>query len=228
MTQEGIEPASAVARRLFSAIAAGQWLEAAACIDPADVQVQYDAVVAVKLGSSGTNPAFAADREASAQARRTETSTMSRSARQALLPRARLPFPLSVLGAMSLEELRSLSALDLMARIMEIREAEFLHEQRGRRTTFEWEDEAAQAKQPAELLRVVLGEAQESGDVAHVVFRRVLKEREGAYLLEPIGCATFRKLPVGWRVVLSSVPGAKARVDAGPWRALVELRSAWL
>ena len=227
MRQEGFEPASAVARRLFSAIAAGEWLEAAACIDPADVQLQYDAAVGLKLRSSG-NPAFAADQEASARARRTETSAMSRSARQALLPRARLTFPLSVLGAMSLEELRSLSALDLMARIMEIREAEFLHEQRGRLTTFEWEDEAAQAERSAELLRVVLGEAQESDDVAHVVFRRVLNEPEGVYLLEPIGCATLRKLPVGWRVVLSSVPGAKARIDAGSWRALVELRSAWL
>lgn len=227
MMQEGFEPASAVARRLFSAIAAGRWLEAAACIDPADVQVQYDAAVAVKLRSRD-NPAFAADQEVSAQARRTETSAMSRFARQALLPRARLPFPLSVLAAMSLEELRSQSALDFMGRIMEIREAEFLNEQQGWPTTFEWEDEAAQATRSAELLRVVLGEAQESGDVAHVIFRRVLNEPDGAHLLEPIGCVTFRKLPMGWRVVLSRVPGAKARLDAGPWRALVELRSAWL
>jgi len=222
MSHDVYEPASAVARRLFSSLGDGRWLDAAACIDPADLHVQYEAAVALKLRSSD-DPKFAAvDREASSE------SPISRSARQALLPRARLPFPWSVLGAMSLEELKNLSALDLMARIMEIREAEFLDEQQGRPERLEWAAEPVPAEPASELLRVVLGEVQESDVVSHVLFRRVLKLPHEAYLLEPIGCVTFRKLSDGWRVALSKLAGAKPGIDAGPWRALAELRSAWL
>jgi hypothetical protein len=126
---------------------------------------------------------------------------------------------------MSLEELKNLSALDLMARIMETREAD---EQQGRPERFEWAAEPVPAEPASELLRVVLGEVQESDVVSHVLFRRVLKLPDEAYLLEPIGCVTFRKLSDGWRVALSKLAGAKPGIDAGPWRALAELRSAWL
>jgi hypothetical protein len=129
---------------------------------------------------------------------------------------------------MSRKELSEMSALDLMAWTMEIREAEFLDEQYGSPKRFEWETEPVHEKPAAELLRVVLGEIQESRDVTHVVFRRILREPDTAYLLEPIGCATFRKVADGWRAALSKHASAKAGVGRGPWSALAALRSTWL
>ena len=122
MSNDAAETPTVVARTFFAAVARSSWLDAAECIDPPDRQLQYDAALAIV--SQGKQPEIEVYHGSPGQ--RAGPTVIHR----VLLQGARQPLPWASLGVATIEELRSLSATELMARIIETRERHFLERQR--------------------------------------------------------------------------------------------------
>ena len=180
-----------VVRELFEAIEKERWTDAANCVDPAEVRSRYDRAIAALRGdmyirivdviAAGSMPA--------------ETSSKASVAIAQMSVQGAGPDATALIaGIRSVEELERIKPDGLMAQLIARAVGSF------EPPADETSDAGSKPRLPERLLRVVLGETHETGELAHVVYRRLLRRGETTSLLEPVRVISLQRTPSGWRV----------------------------
>lgn len=196
-----------VVRRLFTAIDDERWMDAADCIEPAEIQSQYDkarralhgdahqcVVDVVTVGTAGA--------QAAPSARAPQLKFQGRAAPSVTVVTA---------GIRSVAELEKITPEELMARLVaqaignpdrpakESQGATDFRARRAEQGAAESEDAGSSSPVTERIFRVAIGETYETDELAHVVYRRLIQRGERTQLLEPIRVVTLGRTPSGWR-----------------------------
>lgn len=168
-------------------------MDAANCIDPAEIQSEYDRALHALRGDLHVCVVDVI----AAGSTRTEAAPKINAGPTTAQLSVQRPGPGAtavIAGIRSVEELERITPEGLMARLIARAIGSFVQPADTRA------DEAADARsQPERLLRVVLGETYETDGLAHVVYRRLLQRGERTDLLDPIRVISLHRTPSGWR-----------------------------
>jgi hypothetical protein len=184
---------AAVARRFFRALEEERWDDAIDLVDPAAVQAHYDWWRA-RLGMGGHLPITIETGERSA------AGNPAAGFVRVMLPPRFLSGTIRATGLESEDELNAMTPAEAMAHAtIHVKQAVAEAKAKVPRPVAVTRDVDEPATEPR-TMNVVIGDVQETDDLAHVVYRRLLQRGERTTMAEPIEALSMRRTADGWRV----------------------------